>query len=84
MWEITEDSYKSNGIWSQLYFLSPFLRVDSDGTRFVQSLGDHHVAEGAIQSGHLDHIKALVCPVNVSCRGQRKSNGALTDPEYVF
>ncbi|TNN81336.1 hypothetical protein EYF80_008392 [Liparis tanakae] len=34
-------------------------KVHSDGSRLVQALGDHHIAEGAVQSGHLDHIKAL-------------------------
>lgn len=38
----------------------------SDGTRFVQTLRDDHVAERAIESGHLNHIKALISPVDVS------------------
>lgn len=58
--------------------------MDSDGTRLVQALGDHHIAEGAVQSGHLNHIKALVRPVDVSCRGQREKNDALADPEHVL
>ena len=54
--------------------------MDSDGTGLVQALGNHHVAEGAVQSGHLDHIKALVCPVDVSCGGCRRHNDAPVDP----
>lgn len=46
---------------------SPLLRVHSDGPRFVQALGDDHVAEGPVQPGHLNHIKALIRPVDVSC-----------------
>lgn len=44
----------------------PLLRVDSDGPGLVQALGDDHIAERAIEPGHLDDIKALVCPVNVA------------------
>ena len=51
---------------------SPFLRVDSDGSGFVQPLWDDHIAERAIQPGYLDHIKALVSPVDVSYGGQKK------------
>lgn len=73
---------------TQRCFLSPFLRMDSDGARLVQALGDHHIAEGAIQSGHLNHIKALIRPVDVSCREEKEreggNNDALTDPEYVI
>ena len=39
--------------------------MDSDGAGLVQALGDHHVAERAVQSGHLDHVEALVRPVDV-------------------
>lgn len=53
--------------------------MHGDGTWFVQALGDHHIAEGAIQSGHLDDVKTLVCPINVSCGGQRCSSGTLVD-----
>lgn len=52
--------------------LSPFLGVDGDGARLVQALRDHHVAEGAIEPSHLDHIEALIRPVDVpyhGCRG---------------
>lgn len=47
--------------------LSPSLRVDGDGPRLVQALRDHHIAEGAVEPSHLDHVKALICPVDVSC-----------------
>ena len=45
---------------------SPFNWVDSDGSGLVQALGNDNIAEGAIQPGHLDHIKALISPVNIS------------------
>lgn len=48
---------------------SPFFWVDSDGAGLVQALGDDHVAEGAVESGHLNHIKALVSPVDVPYGG---------------
>lgn len=44
----------------------PFNWVDRDGSGLVKALGNDYIAEGAIQSGHLDHIKALVSPVNIS------------------
>lgn len=47
--------------------LSPFLRMDGDGARLVQALRDHHVAEGAVESRHLDYVEALIRPVDVSC-----------------
>ncbi len=45
---------------------SPFLWMYSNGTRFVQTLRDDHIAEGAIESGHLNHIKALISPIDVA------------------
>ena len=45
---------------------SPLLWVDSDGSGLIQTLGDDHVAERAIEPGDLDDIKALVCPVDVA------------------
>lgn len=45
---------------------SPLLRMDSDGPGLVQALGDDHVAEGAIEPGDLDDVKALVRPVDVA------------------
>lgn len=51
--------------------ISPFLRMYSNGPRFVQSLGDDHISKRAIQSGNLNHIKALVRPVDVSYSTQR-------------
>lgn len=51
--------------------------MDGDGTGLVQTLGDHHVAEGAVQSRHLDHIKALIRPVDVSCGGLRRNKHVL-------
>lgn len=47
--------------------------MDSYGSGFVQALGNDNIAEGAVQSGHLDHIKALVGPVNISCKRTRPS-----------
>lgn len=44
----------------------PLLWVDSDSPRLVQTLGDDHVAERAIESGDLDDVKALVRPVDVA------------------
>lgn len=44
----------------------PLLWVDSDGPGFVQALGDDHIAERAIEPGHLDDVKALVRPVDVA------------------
>jgi len=44
----------------------PFNWVNSDGPGLVQTLGNDYIAEGAIQPGHLDHVKALVSPVNIS------------------
>lgn len=52
--------------------ISPFLRMYSNGPRFVQSLGDDHISKRAIQSGHLNHIKALVCPIDVSYSRQEQ------------
>lgn len=49
-----------------VHLLSPLLRVDSDGPGLVQTLGDDHIAERAIEPGDLDDIKALVCPVDVA------------------
>ncbi len=46
----------------------PFNWVDSDGSGLVQALGNDYIAEGAIQPGHLNHIKALISPVNISCK----------------
>lgn len=45
---------------------SPLLRVNSDGPGLVQTLGDDHVAERAIEPGDLDDIEALVGPVDVA------------------
>lgn len=39
--------------------------VDGDGSGLVQALRDDHVAEGAVQPGHFDHVEALIRPVNV-------------------
>ena len=39
--------------------------MHGDGARLVQALGDDHVAEGAIEPGHLDDVEALVRPVDV-------------------
>lgn len=50
--------------------------MDSDGTRLVQALGDHHIAERAIQSSHLNHIEALIRPVDVSCEGNKRKKQA--------
>lgn len=44
----------------------PLLWVDSDGPGLVQTLGDDHIAERAIESGDLDDVKALVRPVDVA------------------
>lgn len=44
---------------------SPSLGMDGDGSRFVKTVRDDNVAEGAIKSGHLDHVEALICPVDV-------------------
>lgn len=46
--------------------------MDGYGTRLVQSLGDDHIAERAIQSRHLYHVKALISPVDVSCRVEKE------------
>lgn len=45
---------------------SPLLWVDSDGPGLIQTLGDDHIAERAIEPGHLDDVKALVRPVDVA------------------
>lgn len=45
---------------------SPFLWMYTNGTRFVQTLRDDHIAEGAVESGHLNHIKALISPIDVA------------------
>lgn len=39
--------------------------MDGNGAGFVQTMRDDHVAEGAIESGHLNHVEALVGPVDV-------------------
>ena len=39
--------------------------MDSDGPGFVQTGRDDHVAEGPVQPGDLDHIEALVRPVDI-------------------
>lgn len=39
--------------------------MNGDGAGFVQTVRDDYVAERAIKSGHLDHVEALVCPVDV-------------------
>lgn len=44
----------------------PLLWVDGDGPGLVQTLGDDYVAERAIESGHLNDVKALVRPVDVA------------------
>lgn len=41
--------------------------VDGDGSRFVQTLRDNYVAEGAVQPGNFNHVEALIRPVNVPC-----------------
>lgn len=38
----------------------------SNGTWFVQTVRDDHIAEGAVEPGHLDHIKALIRPIDVA------------------
>lgn len=45
---------------------SPLLRVDCDCPGLVQTLGDDHVAERAIEPGNFDDIKTLVRPVDVA------------------
>lgn len=66
--EATEERHScQDAVRPQL--LSPSLRVDGDGARLVQALRDHHVAEGAIEAGYLDHVEALIRPVDVSCGG---------------
>lgn len=44
----------------------PFLWVYRDRAGLLQPLGDHHVAEGAVQPRHLDQVEAMVCPVYVT------------------
>ena len=39
--------------------------MDGDGPGFVQTGGDDHVAEGPVEPGHLDHVEALVGPVDI-------------------
>ena len=45
---------------------SPLLRVDCDRPGLVQTLGDDHVAERAIEPGNFDDIKTLVRPIDVA------------------
>lgn len=45
---------------------SPLLRVDGDSPGLIQTLGDDHIAERAIEPGNLDDVKALVRPVDVA------------------
>ena len=56
---------------------SPLLRVDSDRPGLVQTLGDDHVAERAIEPGNFDDVETLVRPVDVACGGRegRRSGG---------
>lgn len=61
----------------------PFNWMDSDGSGFVQALGNDYIAEGAIQPRHLDHVKALVSPVNISYKKNRNVN-QLSSPLYVL
>lgn len=51
----------------------PFDWMDCDGSGLVQGLGNDDIAEGAIQPSHLNYIKALVSPVNVSYEKQRNA-----------
>ena len=41
--------------------------MHGDGSGLVEPLGDHHRAVEAIQTGDLDQIEAMVCPVDISC-----------------
>lgn len=75
-------SYPCHEYWSRALTYSthcswplPFFRVNSDGPWLVQPLWDHHIAEWTIESGHLNNIKALVCPIDVSWkeRGARRN-----------
>lgn len=59
---------EGRGTWRRRWLLSPSLGMDGYGAGLVQTLGDDHVAEGAIEPRHLYHVKALIGPVDVSCR----------------
>lgn len=48
----------------------PFHWVDSYGSGFIQALGNDNIAERAIQPGHLNDVKALVSPVNISYKSK--------------
>lgn len=55
-----------NTLRDTAYTHSPSLWMDSDGAGLVQTVRDDYVAEGAVESSHLNHVEALVCPVNVA------------------
>lgn len=61
--DTTELRYKSK---SHL----PFSWVDRDGSGLVQPLGNDNISERAVQPGHFNHIKALISPVNISCKSK--------------
>lgn len=44
----------------------PFLRMDGDGPRLIQSFRYDHWAVRTIQTGNFDEIETVVCPIQVS------------------
>lgn len=66
LWRTTKPEPSQGWELDSLSSFSPLLWVDSDGSGLIQTLGDDHVAERAIEPGDLDDIKALVCPVDVA------------------
>lgn len=50
-----------------MHSYAPSLWMHGDGSGLVEPLGDHHRAVEAIQTGDLDQIEAMVCPVDISC-----------------
>lgn len=66
LWRVTRPDPSQGWEVGSLSSFSPLLWVDSDGPGLIQTLGDDHVAERAIEPGDLDDIKALVGPVDVA------------------
>lgn len=66
LWGVTRPDPSQGWDLDSLSSFSPLLWVNSDGPGFIQTLGDDHIAERAIEPGDLNDIEALVGPVDVA------------------
>lgn len=64
----------------------PFLRMDGDGPRLIQSFRYDHWAVRTIQTGNFDEIETVVCPIEVSwwTDGGKKSNNWMGKHKFYW